>query len=270
MPARGFTIIEALVVVVIITLLLTLLLPALGQARWRAKVAVCESNLRQYSLGLINYATTMGNGRYPVQDGGSYGGMLQVWSAGSTYYPIYYPDKDAYMTMFTDVICGGSRRVLWCPLDRWLNPSVPGSRTATEQMGTIDPQYPDLWHDSGFYLTSYMRYANTLGIPDSDAWTHSGNAKDNVAPTRAGDARDAIITDYCASDPGWYQEMHMEYYQVAPQQGLEMRRGDNVAYGDGHVEVHTGTPYLVPDYTGDVVTWDGANWIYRASERWQY
>lgn len=57
-PRRaGFTLIELLIVIVIIALLIGLLLPALGKARKAARVAVCQSNLRQYATGLINYCT---------------------------------------------------------------------------------------------------------------------------------------------------------------------------------------------------------------------
>ncbi|MAG17011.1 MAG: hypothetical protein CMJ21_02975, partial [Phycisphaerae bacterium] len=44
---RGFTLIEALVVVAITTLLLTLLVPALSVAKARAMQIACASNMRQ-------------------------------------------------------------------------------------------------------------------------------------------------------------------------------------------------------------------------------
>src|SRR5579862_8498014 len=53
---EGFTLIELLVVISIIALLVGLLLPAIGAARKSARTAVCMSNLRQYGVGLANYA----------------------------------------------------------------------------------------------------------------------------------------------------------------------------------------------------------------------
>ena len=53
---RGFTLIELLVVISIIALLVGILLPALGAARRSARNAVCLSNIRQNSVGLLSYA----------------------------------------------------------------------------------------------------------------------------------------------------------------------------------------------------------------------
>lgn len=61
---KRFTLLELLVVIAIIGILVTILMPSLGDAREKARQAVCKSNLHQLNTAVMLY-TTSSNGRLP-------------------------------------------------------------------------------------------------------------------------------------------------------------------------------------------------------------
>ena len=174
-PQGGFTLLELLCVIAIIAILAAMLLPALNQAKGKARRVQCVSNLRELSLAFHAFAHDH-NGKFPMQVPADAGGALQTGqSAAGAVLPLYV-SYQFFQTLSNELT---TPKLLICPADTRL-PASRFSELANDNLSYFVGINAELGNSTSILsgdrnLTNdYIRATSVLQIgPQSFLrWTH--------------------------------------------------------------------------------------------------
>lgn len=235
MKRNGFTLIELLVVIAIIAILAAILFPVFARAREKARQASCQSNLKQISMAILQYA----------DDNDGYGPISHT---SGCYEDAAKSGENAPGGMCNSGLSLGQYGAGWASYDM----QTPGSPNKVSSW-----RISKLWqcpgNGTGTYKMLYTR-GGTWHPWSVTGKSTAGTVKD---PARAALVADCWAWDAMTASPpkpvyGWWwqfvvprspddiragaPDFNSPQYQRYMRDYAAHNGGNNVAYVDGHVK----------------------------------